>query len=72
MKLKNLVNTEPLPKPTVQVEDIIPAADKLAQFLKDNNIVLIPTVLDSQCSILDGGILLNDKPLIKIKVMYKE
>lgn len=48
-----------------------PAAEKLSAFLKEEHIVLIPTVMTEQCTIAGGGIILNDKPLIKIQVEYK-
>jgi hypothetical protein len=53
-------------------EVILSAAEKLSKFLQENDIVLKPTIMNEQCTIADGGIILNDKPLIKISVEYKE
>ena len=63
-------SSQPLPPPVPP--KMIPADQLLNNFLKENHIVLIPTVMNEQCSIADGGILLNEKPLIKLRIQYKE
>lgn len=64
-------DTIPQPPETSPIVNRIPAADLLALFLKENNIRLTPTIMSEQCSIIDGGIVLNDKPLVKIAVEYR-
>lgn len=68
-----LVQQDSIPQPpeTPPIVNRIPAADLLALFLKEHNIRLTPTVMTEQCSIIDGGIVLNDKPLVKIAVEYR-
>jgi hypothetical protein len=72
--------TAPIPDVLPSVHDnpispeapILSATEKLTQFLTENHIRLTPSVMTEQCIIVPGGIVVNEKPLLKIDVEYRK
>lgn len=52
---------------------VLPSASQLVQnFLNENNIEIKLEAIDSLNQWVDGGFVLNDKPLLKVKFEFKD
>ncbi len=60
-----------IPEPTAPIFNLS-AAETVHRFLIENNIVQKLTIMDEKNSWVGDGVVLNDKPLLKITYEYKE